>query len=367
MKKTVSIFQFGIGGVGQAFIEQVLLKYVQLRQKEIGLELNIFDSTHYLTFKVPEKKALLSELLLLKKEGKKLKDFPGAKKRTQSENVFTKENKHKIFLDLTASEKMVPIIQQALKNNCHLVLANKKGLAGSNDSFFSLQELAKKKGLSIKYETTVGAGLPIVQILKNLIRSGDKIVSIKGLLSGTLVFLFSQMEKGKDFSVVLRDAKEKGYTEPDPREDLSGLDVARKLSILVRTIGRECSINKLELPSLYSKELNKLPLNQFLKELESEDKKWRGKNRQSFEKGRVLRYLATWNFRRGINIIDIGVKEIDSNSILGALEGTDNYFEVLTCDYSNRPLILTGPGAGVTVTAAGVWSDLLAIILEEIL
>lgn len=263
---------------------------------------------------------------------------------------------HPIFVDLTADDTG-PLLRSALAAGMDVVLANKRPLAGALAEARALQETARAHDRRILHETTVGAGLPIIDTYYKLVEARDRVHRIDGCTSGTLGFLLSEIGRGRPFSDSLRRAMEKGYTEPDPRDDLSGLDVARKALILGRLLGFEGEIEDIALESLVPERARKMPLATFLGRLDEFDGEWDERARTARERGRVLRYVASVTRRR----VEVGLQAVEATSPFAALNGTDNQVAFTTMRYQTNPLIITGPGAGPAVTAAGVLNDILRL------
>jgi aspartokinase/homoserine dehydrogenase 1 len=207
------------------------------------------------------------------------------------------------------------------------------------------------------HEATVGAGLPIIDTYQKLVDSGDRVLRIEGCPSGTLGFLFGEMGRGRRFSEALREARDRGYTEPDPRDDLSGIDVARKALILGRLLGYRGELSSVKVESLVPRGSRRLPLTRFLSQLERWDEAWARRLEDARRRGMVLRYRATASRRS----IGVGLKLVETNSATGALLGTDNQFSFTTMRYRANPLVITGPGAGPAVTAGGILNDILQL------
>ena len=207
------------------------------------------------------------------------------------------------------------------------------------------------------HEATVGAGLPIIDTIAKLQESGDEVLGIEGCPSGTLGYLFGELGVGTPFSAALRNAMALGYTEPDPREDLSGMDVARKALILGRLLGFEGDLDAVEVESLVPESMRALGAQEFLGRLDALDADWRGRVEDAARDGRVLRYRAMVS----ASSVRVGLTAVDSSSPLATLTGTDNQFSITTRRYRDHPIVITGPGAGVGVTAAGVLNDVLKL------
>lgn len=249
-----------------------------------------------------------------------------------------------------------------------VVLANKKPLTSSFDSF---SQLTKSSSL-IRFEATVGAGLPVVLTLKRLIDNfpNDRVISIKGTLSGTLAYILSNLSEDKSFSTVVKDGVAKGFTEPDPRDDLSGLDVGRKVLILVRMLGYDLELEDIEIEKLYTDDMEKdeVPaVSDFLQRIGELDGKYGAKVLEAKKKQKELRYTFTIAVKTKGVAVKVGLEEVDGDSVIGRLRGTDNCVVFRTAYYGGEMgtdedgdsgcLIVSGPGAGLEVTAQGVLSD----------
>ena len=261
-----------------------------------------------------------------------------------------------ILVDVTAADT-VPVLEEALSRGMDLVLANKRPLAGPEKDAKALSRAAAAQGRRVLHEATVGAGLPIIDTIQKLTESGDHVLRIEGCPSGTLGYLLGEMGRGTLFSTALRSAMKHGYTEPDPRDDLSGMDVARKALILGRLIGFSGELADVQVESLVPDTLREVPLDVFLSRLNEEDEKWAHRIGQARERGTVLRYRATVTKREA----RVGIAAVDASSSLASLAGTDNHFSFTTRRYRANPLVITGPGAGAAVTAAGVLNDVLKL------
>ena len=259
-----------------------------------------------------------------------------------------------VLVDVTADETR-DLLAQALAHGFDLVLANKKPLAGPPGSFEKLLAVAARHRRRLRFEATVGAGLPIMDTHAKLVESGDQVRRVEGMLSGTLGFVLSAVGEGRPFSAALREAMARGYTEPDPRDDLSGRDAARKGLILARLLGYRGPAPAAE--DLVPPALRRRPLPEFLERLEECDPAWRRRVESAGRRGRVLRYLVSAT-PRGVRV---GLQAVPRLSPAGALTGTRNLVAFTTRRYSREPLVVTGPGAGVDVTAAGILNDVQAL------
>ncbi len=261
-----------------------------------------------------------------------------------------------VLIDLTA-EETAPLLIEALEHGFHVVTANKKPLAIAQADFDRMMELAHERGLSVRYEATVGAGLPVLDTLSKLREAGDPVRNIQGCLSGTLGYLMTQLEQGVPFSKAVSTAYSLGYTEPDPREDLSGMDVARKALILARTLGHRLEMAEIDVKPLFPKRLSSSNPKQFIKSLKALDPEYSEQHQKARKENMVLRYVAQISAEG----VEVGMQAVEASSPLARLHGTDNEVVIHTERYSKRPLVVTGPGAGADVTAAGVLNDIIAI------
>jgi aspartokinase/homoserine dehydrogenase 1 len=261
-----------------------------------------------------------------------------------------------VLVDLTADET-APALEAALTHGMDLVLANKRPIAGRRAVSESLWQTARARGRRILHEATVGAGLPIIDTYHKLTESGDRVERIEGLLSGTLGYVLSEVTIGVPFSRAVRSAMSRGYTEPDPRDDLSGMDVGRKALILARLLGYPGELKRSAVESLVPKRARTLPLNDFLDRLEELDGSWKRRVAAAAAQDSVLRYVATATATK----VGVGLRIVPLSSPLATIKGSDNQVVFTTARYKANPLVITGPGAGAEVTAAGVLNDILRL------
>lgn len=264
-----------------------------------------------------------------------------------------------ILADCTASEASFPVLEKAMDLGMGIVLANKKPLTASPALFKRLQEHKKAR-----FEATCGAGLPVILTTQRLIRGGDKLQQIQGQLSGTLGFVLSNLEQpGATFSATVAKAEQLGYTEPDPRDDLGGTDVARKALILARLgFGMvDLELKDIAIEALYPKQFGELKsVADFRAKLPELDMEWKQRVESARGRGKVWRYTASVT----PNGVTVGLVEVDQTSPLGGLKGTLNLVQFTTDFYSpGKDLVVLGPGAGVDVTASGVVSDVAELLI----
>ncbi len=263
---------------------------------------------------------------------------------------------HPVLVDVTADDTL-PAITTAIELGFDIVLANKRPLSASRAAVDALHALAKVKGRRVLFETTVGAGLPVMDSYAKLVDAGDRVLRIEGCTSGTLGFLLTEIGKGRAFSDAVRRAMAKGYTEPDPRDDLSGMDVARKALILARMLGYKGELADVKVESLVPASARALSRDAFVATLETLDDEWRARQAAATEANAVLRYVLEVTARK----VTVGLRAVDLSHPLAGLRGTDNQVVFTTPRYKENPLAITGPGAGPAVTAAGVLNDVLKL------
>jgi aspartokinase/homoserine dehydrogenase 1 len=301
----------------------------------------------------------LASLAAEKRKGSRLADLPQGQAATDEAAVAHIAGyalTRPVLVDLTADDTG-PALEQALTHGMDLVLANKRPLADRRAVSEALWQTARAHGRRILHEATVGAGLPIIDTYHKLIESGDRVDRIEGLLSGTLGYVLSEVSAGVPFSRAVRNAMTKGYTEPDPRDDLSGMDVARKALILARLLEYREELRPSSVESLVPKWARTLPLEDFLERLEELDAPWKRRVDEARAAGAVLRYVALVTPEK----IAVGVQTVPATSPLASIKGSDNQLVFTTARYKANPLVITGPGAGAEVTAAGVLNDILRL------
>lgn len=262
-----------------------------------------------------------------------------------------------IFVDATGSPEVATLYDRLLGAGLHVVTPSKLANTQSQAAFDRLQTIARDEGVQYRYETTVGAGLPVVQTVCDLVDTGDRVRTIRGAVSGTLTFLFSALRNDVSFSEAVKAAIDRGYAEPDVRDDLSGEDVARKFLILARTAGYSIERDAVHVESLVPTSLADRPLDAFLAELDAVDEHWRQRVKAAAGDRTVLQYVGQLSPEG----VEVGVQQVSTESAFGRLEGQNNLFEIRTDRYAENPLTVRGPGAGPQVTATGVLSDVLTV------
>ncbi|MEJ7763376.1 MAG: hypothetical protein WKF80_11350 [Thermomicrobiales bacterium] len=263
-----------------------------------------------------------------------------------------------VVLDAATGEGTATDLAHALGRGASVVLSNKAPLAMPLTDPASAAFWSAARDGRLRYEATCGAGLPVISTLASLLATGDDVIEIQGALSGTLGAIFSDVADGVAFSAAVRSAKAQGYTEPDPRDDLSGLDVARKALILARTMGRRVDLSEVRVESLVPPDLASGSVEAFLAGVAVSDRAVGDRARSAQEANESLKYVATV---RPEGELVVGMRSISTGRVLGALQGPENIVSIRTRRYDRYPLVITGPGAGAAVTAAGMLADVLAL------
>lgn len=270
-----------------------------------------------------------------------------------------------VVVDCTASDELGSSYLDVLRRGIHIVGANKLPLVGELESYRELMAAVRKSHRSYHYETTVGAGLPVIETLKNLIRTGDHVRRIEGFFSGSLAFIIGRISSGMLLSEAVGEAHSSGYTEPRPQEDLGGLDVARKALILARELGMEVELENIELEPFVPPEfLDDCPPGDLVKRLEDLDSEYRDRVDRARERGKILSYLASIERGNGKPTIRVGLDEVDAGSPSATAAKGSAFVAFYTERYGEEPLLVQGAGAGGGVTAAGVLADILRVSLE---
>ena len=349
---TFSIGLVGPGGVGSALIDQLASEASRLRDTaKLDLRLRgILTSRRML---------LADPAVRLDKWRESLGDAESADILRFEDHVHADHLPHAVIIDCSASAEVAANYPRWLASGIHVVTPNKKANSADLDFYTRLKEALRAGGSHYLYEATVGAGLPIILTLRDLRETGDEIRRIEGMLSGTLSYLFTSWDGAVPFSAVVRDAKARGYTEPDPRDDLSGMDVARKLIILGREMGLRLNLQDVELEGLVPEPLTRCDAGTFLDRLTELDEPMAARLESARRKGRVLRYVGTLDAASGR--ATVALSEVEPSHPFANINPTDNVVRFITARYESNPLVVQGPGAGPTVTAGGVFADLLRV------
>lgn len=347
--QTISVGVLGAGVVGSVLIEQLSSQLERLRE-QFGIDLRV-------------RAIATSESVWHDDRAIDLSDWKSAATAPSDLNTFadfvqTDAVPHAVIVDATASDEVANHYAGWLDRGIHVVTPNKKAGSGPRDRLASLRKAARRRGVHFMYETTVGAGLPVIHTLRDLIQTGDEVRSIEGIFSGTLAYLFNAFDGSQPFSEIVREAKAKGYTEPDPRDDLSGTDVARKLVILAREMGLELELDDVEVESLVPDALVAGSIEQFLEEVSQVDEPMAKRFAEAKEAGEVLRYVGAID--AGGNAT-VSLRRYPTTHAFAHIQLTDNIVEYRTSRYDTNPLVVQGPGAGPAVTAGGMFADLLRL------
>ena len=354
--KKINLAIFGHGNVGGTLIDQILDSKISIEKRK-DIDLRVFAVSN-------------SRKILLNAEGisenwKKDLDKNGISYQIEDVIAFAKANhlENLIAVDNTASEAFVSNYKQFIDNGFDLVSSNKIANTLGFDYYKSIRKHLEKNQKQYLYETNVGAGLPLIDTIKLLHLSGENITRIKGVFSGSLSYIFNTFSENEiPFSHIVKEAMEKGFTEPDPREDLSGNDVGRKLLILARELDLHNEFDDIKIENLIPKKLQTLDFNEFMGQMEAMDEVY-GKVKKSQDEGHVLRYIGDLHgdLQQDKGILDVKLVSVPKASALGQVSGSDSIIEIYTESYGENPLVIQGAGAGAAVTARGVFGDILRI------
>ncbi|PRX55384.1 bifunctional aspartate kinase/homoserine dehydrogenase I [Flagellimonas meridianipacifica] len=349
--KQLNLFVMGVGNVGAKFIEQIRSQSSYLRE-ELKLNVRVIGMSN-------------SRTMYFNEDGIDLEDWPNDLSKGETANLDTFFERVKqlnfrnsVFVDNTASSEIAQTYSDYLKNSIAVVTCNKIACSSEYNYYQQLKQLAKKYNAPFLFETNVGAGLPIIDTLKHLIVSGDKIHKIQAVLSGSLNFVFNTFDNSTTFHDVVKQAQEEGYTEPDPTIDLSGIDVMRKILILVRESGRQLDIDAIENNGFLPQESLETDSNDaFFESLKKYENDFQELFAEAESNGCKLKYVAQFEDGKA----SVGLQQIPKGHDFYNLEGSDNIVLFFTERYPNQPLIIKGAGAGADVTASGIFADIIRI------
>ena len=350
--KTISIGLIGPGTVGGTLLEQIRRQSDRLTE-DFNVDLRVRAIGRSREMLLGERRiALATWDEDIQESGEEL-DLDRLEQHVHADHL-----PHAVIIDCTATESVARRYASWLERGINVITPNKKGLSSDYGYYESIQECAKQGRSHCFYETTVGAALPVISTLRDLVDTGDQIHSVEGILSGTLAYLFNIYDGSRPFSEIVRQARESGYTEPDPRDDLSGMDVARKLTILARELGQRIEIADIPVQNLVPEELRGLSIDDFLDELPHYDDQMKELYEDAESKGRKLRYIAKLNASGDASV---GLDMVETDHAFSNINLTDNIIQFVTERYSANPLVVQGPGAGPAVTAGGVFAELLRL------
>ena len=350
--QTLSVGVLGPGGVGGSLLDQLAGEVPRLAT-EARLDLRVRAIAG------SRRMVLAERAMEMGAWREALADGAAADLDTFAAHVLAEHLPHAVIIDCTASADVAARYGDWMARGIHVITPNKRAATAPLADWRRMHALRREGGARYLGETTVGAGLPVLQTLRDLRQTGDEILAIEAVLSGTLAFLFNRYDGSLPFSALVREARELGYTEPDPRDDLSGLDVARKLVILAREMGREIELRAVETESLVPDALTAADVAGFLAGLEGGDEAMRERHDAARRAGRVLRHVARLDGLTGR--ASVGLQAVGTDHPFAHALLTDNVVRFVTRRYHDNPLVVQGPGAGPAVTAAGVFADLLRL------
>jgi aspartokinase/homoserine dehydrogenase 1 len=349
---TLSVGIIGPGTVGRVLLDQIASQSARLRE-QFNLDLRVRGI-------LGSRRMVLAETGLASSNWRA--QYEASEQRGDLgrfiEHVHVDYLPHTVIIDCTASGEIAARYVEWLRAGIHVITPNKKANSAELSYYRALQAARRAGGAHFLYEATVGAGLPVVHTLRDLRETGDEITQIEGIFSGTLAYLFNIYDGGTAFSDIVRDARQRGFTEPDPRDDLSGMDVARKLIILGREMGLGLELADVRIESLVPAGLESGSIEEFMARLAGSDGAMRERFERARGRGKVLRYLGRL---AADGQATVGLAELDANHPFANIALTDNVVRFATRRYCDNPLIVQGPGAGPEVTAGGVFADLLRL------
>ena len=348
--QVLNLFICGVGTVGGSLLEQIHQQQEKLK-RELRLKLNVVGiaSGHNAMF--------TREGINLENFREQLAASPKSNIQRLHDEVIGMNIFNSVFVDCTASPEVASLYADFLEHNINVVAANKIAASSDFANYHLLKETSQRRGVKFLFETNVGAGLPIIRTINDLCNSGDKILKIEAVLSGTLNFIFNTISKDIPFSETVRMAHEKGYSEPDPRIDLSGKDVIRKLVILAREAGYEISQEDVEAKLFIPQSFFEGSLENFWKNLPSLDAEFETRRQELEKQKKVWRFVAKLENGKAT----VSLQEFDNNHSFYALEGSNNIVMLTTERYREYPMLIQGYGAGASVTAAGVFADIMSL------
>ncbi|MBR0543246.1 MAG: bifunctional aspartate kinase/homoserine dehydrogenase I [Bacteroidaceae bacterium] len=348
--QVLNLFICGVGTVGGSLLEQIHHQQEKL-MRELRLKLNVVGIAS------SNKAIFTREGIDLNTYRKQLAEAPQSDIFRLRDEIIGMNIFNSVFIDCTASAEVAGLYADFLEHNINVVAANKIAASSDYANYRRLKQIAQKRGVKFLFETNVGAGLPIIRTINDLHNSGDKILRIEAVLSGTLNFIFNTISKDIPFSETVRMAKEEGYSEPDPRIDLSGKDVIRKLVILAREAGYEISQEDVEAKLFIPQSFFDGTIDEFWKNLPSLDADFEERRKELEKDNKVWRFVAKFENGKA----SVSLQEFESNHSFYVLEGSNNIVLLTTERYREYPMLIQGYGAGASVTAAGVFADIMSL------
>lgn len=355
--KTVNLFLVGVGLIGGTLLHLIENQVETLfGEYLIDIKLRgVANSSQMLIRQDPVSFGNWREELLEKGTKTSLQDFVHKMKEINLPNS--------VFIDCTASDEVPVLYPEILASSTSVVTPNKKANSSGQNTFSELQAIADKHNAAFRYETNVGAGLPLIATLNELVTTGDHLQRVEGVLSGTLSYIFNSFDGEKPFSTIVREAREKGYTEPDPREDLNGYDVGRKLLILARVAGFQLEFDDLDIENLVPEGArNGGDVESFFEKLRQYDDQFEKLRSDAESAGNKLCYIA--RFEKGEGVVKL--EQIGRDHPFFGLKGSDNIVALYTDHYQDSPMVVKGPGAGAKVTAGGIVADILRVVNTKV-
>jgi aspartokinase/homoserine dehydrogenase 1 len=349
--KTINLWVIGTGLIGTTLLQQLETQAQKLRDNS-GLELRLHGVSNSRQMRLASRDS--SELPLIRPLAE---DSLPANLAEFVSDCVNSNLPNSIFVDCTASDELPSFYPRLLESSIAVVTPNKRGFSGLYEFYSMLRTSANSRRSPLLHETCVGAALPILGTLSDLVRSGDTVLSIDAVLSGTLSFIFNSLALGSTFSQAVLEAKARGYTEPDPRDDLSGMDVARKVLILARDAGVPLELEQIKISPLLPDEALNWSVEEFLRKLPTLDEHFADLLGSAKQRGERLFFSASIEVEK--KTATIGVRSLNADHPFQALSGADNIIAFTTARYLNNPLVIKGPGAGAEVTAAGVFADII--------
>ena len=356
--KQIAIGIMGYGSIGQELHKQILDERKILQERE-NISLDILALSN-------SQKMMLSEDNIDLKSASNVTEKIEALEQSNTNEMINHISRRsaygRIIIDCSASDEAPDEYSNIFENGISIVTANKKGLSGNIDRYKSIMNSKNLNEVDFLYETTAGAALPFVKSVSDIASSSDSIKKIEGVFSGTLAYLFNSYDASMPFSELVNDALQQGFTEPDPRDDLSGMDVARKLVILAREMGLDMNVNDIHVESLVDPNHLSLSVNEYLEAMSSGDQAMNDRYQNALENNEKLSYVAQIDENGNASV---SLKNLSNDHSFFSLKGTENIIAIHSDYYSNYPLVLRGPGAGREVTASGLFFDLLSIIRAQ--
>ncbi len=351
--KTLSIGLIGPGLVGQTLLKQLASTREKLSE-EYGINLYLRGVANSKTMLLQHQHIDFDDAVAALASSDQQTDLTAFMQHIAAEDI-----PHAVIIDCTASQVVADHYLQFAQHGVHVITPNKRANSGDIDYYQQLHALTRTRPPYYLYETTVCAGLPVIKTLQDLLQTGDEVISIEGMVSGTLGYIFHALLQGEAFSAIIKQAKSLGYTEPDPRDDLSGMDVARKMVCLARELGFHTTLDEVNVHNLIPEPLRDGTIDAFLDGLPEYDAQMETIVQEAIQHNQRLGYIGSIDSTGQVNV---GIKTFDNDHPFSRLKGADSMMIFRTQRYHTEPLVIQGPGAGADVTAAGIFADLLRLV-----